>query len=64
MRFVDGIFLAPDEISATIGVDFKVKVIDVEGKKYKLTIWVMYFRTRKLLALAFAPKEIKRRKYY
>ncbi|KAF9295286.1 Ras- protein Rab-18 [Mortierella antarctica] len=39
MRFVDGIFLAPDEISATIGVDFKVKVIDVEGKKYKLTIW-------------------------
>ncbi|KAG0345227.1 hypothetical protein BG004_003864 [Podila humilis] len=40
MRFVDGVFLAPDEISATIGVDFKVKVIDVEGKKYKLTIWV------------------------
>ncbi|KAF9558155.1 hypothetical protein EC968_007226 [Mortierella alpina] len=39
MRFVDGVFLAPDEISATIGVDFKVKVIDVEGKKYKLTIW-------------------------
>jgi hypothetical protein len=40
MRFVDGVFLAPDEITATIGVDFKVKVIDVEGKKYKLTIWV------------------------
>ncbi|KAG0266309.1 hypothetical protein BG011_002717 [Mortierella polycephala] len=39
MRFVDGVFLAPDEISATIGVDFKVKVIDVDGKKYKLTIW-------------------------
>ncbi|KAK3825834.1 MAG: P-loop containing nucleoside triphosphate hydrolase protein [Benniella sp.] len=39
MRFVDGVFLAPDEITATIGVDFKVKVIDVEGKKYKLTIW-------------------------
>ncbi|KAF9429058.1 hypothetical protein BGZ76_001874 [Entomortierella beljakovae] len=39
MRFVDGVFLAPDEISSTIGVDFKVKVIDVEGKKYKLTIW-------------------------
>ncbi|KAF9945587.1 hypothetical protein BGZ65_010588 [Modicella reniformis] len=36
-RFVDGVFLAPDEISATIGVD--IKVIDVEGKKYKLTIW-------------------------
>jgi len=24
---------------ATIGVDFKVKSIDVDGKKVKLTIW-------------------------
>jgi hypothetical protein len=51
MRFVDGVFLAPDEISATIGVDFKVKVIDVEGKKYKLTIWVR--RPSPFLTLAF-----------
>ncbi|KAF9581829.1 Ras- protein Rab-18 [Lunasporangiospora selenospora] len=36
-RFVDGNF--PDDSSATIGVDFKVKVIENEGKKYKLTIW-------------------------
>jgi len=60
MRFVDGVFLAPDEISATIGVDFKVKVIDVEGKKYKLTIWVMHLNSKKAFALAFA--HLKERK--
>ncbi|KAF9972465.1 Ras- protein Rab-18 [Actinomortierella ambigua] len=39
LQFTEGTFLPQDEVSATIGVDFKVKVIDVEGKKYKLTIW-------------------------
>ncbi|KAI8810882.1 P-loop containing nucleoside triphosphate hydrolase protein [Cladochytrium replicatum] len=39
LRFTDDTWLAPDEVSATIGVDFKVKVLEVEGKKYKLTIW-------------------------
>ncbi|RKP06244.1 P-loop containing nucleoside triphosphate hydrolase protein [Thamnocephalis sphaerospora] len=39
LRFTDDAFLPPDEVSATIGVDFKVKVIEFEDKKYKLTIW-------------------------
>ncbi|KAI9324794.1 P-loop containing nucleoside triphosphate hydrolase protein [Zopfochytrium polystomum] len=39
LRFTDDTWLQPDEVSATIGVDFKVKIIDVDGKKYKLTIW-------------------------
>ncbi|KAJ3299467.1 Ras- protein Rab-18 [Borealophlyctis nickersoniae] len=39
LRFTDDTWLQPDEVSATIGVDFKVKLIDVDGRKYKLTIW-------------------------
>ncbi len=39
LRFTDDTWLHPDEVSATIGVDFKVKVIDLDGKRYKLTIW-------------------------
>ncbi len=39
LRYTDDSWLAPDEVSATIGVDFKVKVVDVDNKKYKLTIW-------------------------
>ena len=37
LRFTDDSF-APDQ-PATIGVDFKVKALDVDGKKVKLTIW-------------------------
>lgn len=40
LRFTDDMWLQPDEVSATIGVDFKVKIVDVDSKKYKLTIWV------------------------
>ena len=29
-----------EETTATIGVDFKVKQLEVEGRKYKLSIWV------------------------
>mmetsp|Transcript_13303 Transcript_13303/g.26517 ORF Transcript_13303/g.26517 Transcript_13303/m.26517 type:complete len:204 (-) Transcript_13303:2385-2996(-) len=36
MRFATGEF---DELQATIGVDFKAKIITVNGKKTKLTIW-------------------------
>ncbi|KAJ3009855.1 hypothetical protein HKX48_007719 [Thoreauomyces humboldtii] len=39
LRFTDDTWLQPDEVSATIGVDFKVKMVDVEDKRYKLTIW-------------------------
>ena len=39
LRFTDDTWLHPDEVSATIGVDFKVKVVEVEDKRYKLTIW-------------------------
>ncbi|CAJ0747941.1 11145_t:CDS:2 [Entrophospora sp. SA101] len=40
LRFTDDTFLPHDEVSATIGVDFKVHEIVVDEKKYKLTIWV------------------------
>ncbi|KAI9140762.1 RAB18A, member ras oncogene family [Paraphysoderma sedebokerense] len=39
LRYLDDTFQSEDEISATIGVDFRVKVIDVDDKKYKLTLW-------------------------
>ncbi|KAJ3078246.1 Ras- protein Rab-18-B, partial [Quaeritorhiza haematococci] len=39
LRFTDDMWLQPDEVSATIGVDFKVKIVEVDGQKYKLTIW-------------------------
>ncbi|KAI9098344.1 P-loop containing nucleoside triphosphate hydrolase protein [Phlyctochytrium arcticum] len=39
LRFTDDMWLQPDEVSATIGVDFKVRIVDVEDKRYKLTIW-------------------------
>jgi len=37
LRFTDDAF--DPEISATIGVDFKVKVISIDGNKVKLAIW-------------------------
>jgi Ras-related protein Rab-18 len=40
LRFTDDEFISEEETAATIGVDFKVKSLDVEGKKYKLSIWV------------------------
>ena len=40
LRFTDDIWLPPDQVNATIGVDFKVKSIVVDEKRYKLTIWV------------------------
>jgi len=36
LRFTDDLF---EELSPTIGVDFKVKVLTVNRKKVKLTIW-------------------------
>ncbi|RSH90484.1 hypothetical protein EHS25_001089 [Saitozyma podzolica] len=39
LRFTDDDFLTEDETSATIGVDFKVKTLEVDGKRYKLSIW-------------------------
>lgn len=36
MRFVADKF---EEVSPTIGVDFKLKYVDVHGKKLKLTVW-------------------------
>eukprot|EP00890_Picochlorum_soloecismus_P005558 jgi/Picsp_1/6002/NSC_03356-R1_ras-related protein rab-18 len=36
MRFIDGDF---SELQATIGVDFKAKIIDILDKSIKLTIW-------------------------
>ena len=37
LRFTDDSF--DDHIQSTIGVDFKVKHIDMQGKRVKLTIW-------------------------
>ncbi len=36
LRFATGDF---EELSSTIGVDFKSKVVDVGGKRVKLTVW-------------------------
>lgn len=38
MRFTDDTF-DPDQ-GATIGVDFKVKTLNLDGKRVKLSIWV------------------------
>ncbi|KAG2229628.1 hypothetical protein INT48_001235 [Thamnidium elegans] len=39
LRFTDDTFLPQEEVSATIGVDFKVSMMEVNGEMYKLTIW-------------------------
>uniref|UniRef100_A0A1D5RKX0 Ras-related protein Rab-18 n=2 Tax=Macaca TaxID=9539 RepID=A0A1D5RKX0_MACMU len=53
LRFTDDTF--DPELAATIGVDFKVKTISVDGNKAKLAIWVrafkMYFENIKLYFL-------------
>eukprot|EP01117_Protostelium_nocturnum_P019122 TRINITY_DN819_c0_g1_i2.p1 TRINITY_DN819_c0_g1~~TRINITY_DN819_c0_g1_i2.p1 ORF type:complete len:194 (+),score=64.11 TRINITY_DN819_c0_g1_i2:194-775(+) len=37
LRFADNAFT--DNFISTIGVDFKIKTIDIEGKKVKMQIW-------------------------
>ncbi|PVV00506.1 hypothetical protein BB560_005109, partial [Smittium megazygosporum] len=39
LRFTNDEFLPPEEAAPTIGVDFKVKYIEPDDKRYKLTIW-------------------------
>ncbi|GAA5826241.1 hypothetical protein JCM5353_008802 [Sporobolomyces roseus] len=39
LRFTDETFLSPEETSATIGVDFKVKVVERKNRRWKLSIW-------------------------
>ncbi|KAI8876793.1 hypothetical protein K501DRAFT_231384 [Backusella circina FSU 941] len=39
LRFTDDTFLPPEEVSATIGVDFKVSMMNMNGETFKLTIW-------------------------
>ncbi|KAG1442298.1 hypothetical protein G6F56_011122 [Rhizopus delemar] len=39
LRFTDDTFLPQDEVSATIGVDFKLSMMEMKEKTYKLTIW-------------------------
>ncbi|GMK53901.1 hypothetical protein CspeluHIS016_0104870 [Cutaneotrichosporon spelunceum] len=39
LRFTDDDFLSEEETAATIGVDFKVKSIELNGRRYKLSIW-------------------------
>ncbi|XP_057587486.1 ras-related protein Rab-18 isoform X1 [Hippopotamus amphibius kiboko] len=40
LRFTDDTF--DPELAATIGVDFKVKTISVDGNKAKLAIWIFF----------------------
>lgn len=40
LRFTDDDFISEEETTATIGVDFKVKSIELDGQRYKLSIWV------------------------
>uniref|UniRef100_G1QAN6 Ras-related protein Rab-18 n=2 Tax=Boreoeutheria TaxID=1437010 RepID=G1QAN6_MYOLU len=44
LRFTDDTF--DPELAATIGVDFKVKTISVDGNKAKLAIWVRVFKIK------------------
>ncbi|CAN0267618.1 unnamed protein product, partial [Hapterophycus canaliculatus] len=37
LRFTDDTF--DDHLQSTIGVDFKVKMVDAGGKRIKMTIW-------------------------
>ncbi len=39
LRFTDDEFLSPEETTATIGVDYRIKGIEVGGKRFKLSIW-------------------------
>lgn len=39
LRFTDDDFLSEEETTATIGVDFKVKQLQIEDRKFKLSIW-------------------------
>lgn len=40
LRFADETWLNEDESSATIGVDFRVSKMEVNGRRVKLSIWV------------------------
>jgi hypothetical protein len=54
LRFSDEQWVPEDEASATIGVDFRVHKMDIDGKKVKLSIWVrifLYFFLIVLIAL-------------
>ncbi|KAL7424768.1 Ras-related protein Rab-18-B [Cryptotrichosporon argae] len=39
LRFTDDDFHVEEETAATIGVDFKVKALEVDGQRFKLSIW-------------------------
>ncbi|KAJ3381335.1 Ras- protein Rab-18-B [Lobulomyces angularis] len=39
LRFTDDKYLPQDQTKSTIGVDFKLKILTINGKNYKLTIW-------------------------
>jgi Ras-related protein Rab-18 len=41
LRFTDDTYLSSDEVSSTIGVDFKLKMLDhsKSGRRFKLSIW-------------------------
>ena len=43
LRFTDDVF--DKELSATIGVDFKVKTLSIDGNTTKLAIWVFFFHS-------------------
>lgn len=40
LRFVEDKFLPSDMQATTIGVDYKYKIIEKDGQKIKLAIWV------------------------
>ena len=41
LRFVEDKFLPSDMQATTIGVDYKYKIIEKDGQKIKLAIWVL-----------------------
>lgn len=39
LRYTDDDYIGPEEATATIGVDYKIKQITVAARRYKLSIW-------------------------
>lgn len=67
LRFTESTFLNAEESSTTIGVDFKLKIIEKRGKKWKLSVWdtagqerfrtltSSYYRGAQAVSVSIAP---------
>jgi len=58
LRFTDDDFLSEEETTATIGVDFRTKAVEVDGQRYKLSIWVSRVTCRESRMTAHASVDL------